>query len=86
MTTPQYPNPQYPNAAGVSDKSKLVAGLLGIFLGSLGVGRFYTGHYGIAIGQLLTGWFTCGLWGIIDGIIILVKGGTDAQGRQLRDN
>src|SRR5258707_374960 len=32
-------------------KSKLVAGLLGIFLGGLGVHRFYLGYIGIGIAQ-----------------------------------
>ncbi|GAA0811846.1 TM2 domain-containing protein [Spirilliplanes yamanashiensis] len=80
-----YP-PQYP--AGLSDKSKVVAGILGILLGSLGVGRFYTGHTKIAVLQLVVSICTFGLggfWGLIDGILILVNGGTDAQGRQLRD-
>ncbi|GAA0913677.1 hypothetical protein Vau01_027700 [Virgisporangium aurantiacum] len=83
----------YPPAGGgyagqVSDKSKLVAGLLGILLGGFGAGRFYTGHTGMAIGQIAATWLTCGLgglWPLIDGIMILVKGGTDAQGRILRD-
>lgn len=73
----------------LSDKSKMTAGLLGIFLGSFGVGRFYTGHTGLAIGMIAATWLTCGigaLWPIIDGIMILVNGGTDAQGRRLRDN
>lgn len=87
---PQYGQPQYGQPGVVySDKSKLVAGLLGIFLGTFGVGRFYTGHTGIAVGQLLVGVLTCGLgglWGLIDGILILVNGGTDAQGRVLRDS
>ncbi|MFG1927442.1 NINE protein [Cryptosporangium sp. NPDC048952] len=72
-----------------SDKSKLIAGLLGILLGSFGAGRFYTGHTGIAIGQIAATWLTCGLgalWPLIDGIMILVNGGTDAQGRPLRPN
>ncbi|BCB74434.1 hypothetical protein Pflav_008440 [Phytohabitans flavus] len=72
-----------------SDKTKLVAGLLGIFLGTFGVGRFYTGHTGIGVAQLLVGVLTCGLgglWGVIDGILILVNGGTDGQGRRLRDS
>ena len=80
-----YP-PQYP--AGVSDKSKVVAGILGILLGSLGVGRFYTGHTKIAVLQLVVSICTFGLgglWGLVDGILILVNGGTDAQGRPLRD-
>lgn len=73
----------------LSDKTKLVAGLLGIFLGGFGVGRFYTGHTGLGVAQLLVSVFTCGfgaIWGLIDGIMILVNGGTDAQGRVLRDN
>jgi TM2 domain-containing membrane protein YozV len=71
-----------------SDKQKLVAGLLGIFLGTFGVGRFYTGHTNIGIAQLAVGVLTCGLgglWGLIDGIMILINGGTDADGRPLRD-
>jgi len=82
----------YPPAGGyagqVSDKSKLVAGLLQTLLGWVGAGRFYTGHTGLAIGQIAATWLTCGLggiWPFIDGIMILVKGGTDAQGRILRD-
>ncbi|MGC9666922.1 TM2 domain-containing protein [Planosporangium sp. 12N6] len=72
-----------------SDKSKVVAGILQILLGSFGAGRFYTGHIGLAIGQIAVTWLTCGfgyLWPLIDGILILVKGGTDAQGRPLREN
>jgi serine/threonine protein kinase len=72
----------------LSDKSKLTAGLLQIFLGGFGVGRFYTGHAGMAIGQIAVTWLTCGvgaLWPLIDGIVILCNGGTDAQGRKLRD-
>jgi TM2 domain-containing membrane protein YozV len=73
----------------LSDKSKLVAGLLGIFLGGFGVGRFYTGHTQIAVLQLVVTLVTCGIghfWGLIDGIMILINGGTDAQGRILRDS
>jgi hypothetical protein len=68
-----------------SDKSKMVAGLLQIFLGSFGVGRFYTGHTGLAIAQLLLSWLTCGIWPLVDGIMILMGKVTDAQGRPLRD-
>ncbi len=73
-----------PNGQQYSDKSKLVAGLLQIFLGGLGIGRFYTGHTGMAIAQLLT----CGglgVWALIDGILFLVKDDrTDKAGRVLR--
>ncbi len=68
-----------------SDKSKMVAGLLQIFLGWCGAGRFYTGHMGIAIAQILVGWLTCGIWPLIDGIMMLTGKVTDAEGRPLRD-
>jgi TM2 domain-containing protein/uncharacterized protein DUF1707 len=68
----------------LSDKSKVVAGVLQLFLGGFGVGRFYTGHTGMAVAQLLT-CGGCGIWALVDGIILLVNGGTDAQGRKLRD-
>ena len=71
-----------------SDKQKMVAGLLQIFLGSFGAGRFYTGHMGIAIAQIAVTWLTCGagaLWPLIDGIMMLTGKVTDAQGRPLRE-
>jgi len=70
----------------MSDKSKLVAGLLQILL-PIGIGRFYTGHTGIGVAQLLVVIFTCGIgsiWPFIDGIITLVSDSTDAEGRVLR--
>jgi TM2 domain-containing membrane protein YozV len=66
-----------------SEKSKVTAGLLQLFFGCFGVGRFYTGHTGIALGQL----FTCGglgIWALIDAIMLLAGNQTDAQGRVLR--
>lgn len=72
----------------LSDKTKLVAGLLGIFLGGFGVGRFYIGDNTTGVLQLVVTILTCGLgslWGLIDGILILVNGGHDGQGRKLRD-
>ncbi|MFD4670999.1 NINE protein [Lentzea sp. NPDC058450] len=69
----------------LSDKSKIVAGLLQLFLGNLGIGRFYTGHTGIAVAQLLT-CGGCGIWSLVDAIIILVNGGEDSEGRRLRDS
>jgi hypothetical protein len=68
-----------------SDKSKLVAGLLQIFLGSFGVGRFYTGHIGLGVAQLLLSWLTCGIWPLVDGILMLMGKVPDAQGRPLRE-
>ncbi|WP_433663589.1 NINE protein [Nocardia sp. CA-128927] len=71
-----------------SDKQKLIAGLLQIFLGAFGVGRFYTGHTGIAIAQIAVTWLTCGIggiWPLVDGIMMLVGKVPDSDGRPLRD-
>ena len=69
-----------------SEKSKLVAGLLQIFVA--GVGRMYMGQVGLGIAQLCVAIFTCGvgaLWSLIDGILILTKDDPrDAQGRILK--
>lgn len=68
-----------------SDKDKLTAGLLQLFLGGVGAGRWYMGDTGIAIAQLLT----CGglgIWSLIDGIMMLTGNVRDKYGRPLRDN
>ena len=72
-----------------SEKSKLVAGLLGILLGGFGVGRFYTGHIGLGVAQLIVTFVTFGLgslWGLIDGIIMLAGNAKDSNGLPLRPN
>ncbi|MEU5096668.1 TM2 domain-containing protein [Streptomyces sp. NPDC020996] len=81
------PNAPYgydPYGRPYSDKSKIIAGVLQLTLGTLGVGRFYIGNVGMGLAQL----FTCGglgIWALIDGIMLLVsEGQTDAQGRVLR--
>lgn len=79
--------------AATGGKSKLAAGLLGIFLGSLGVHNFYLGYTGKAWGQLLitllsfgTLSFISGIWGLIEGILYLAGHYTaDASGTPLRD-
>lgn len=71
-----------------SDKSKVVAGLLQIFLSTFAVGRFYLGYTNIAIIQIVVTVCTCGigaLWPLIDGITILMGKVPDAEGRTLRD-
>ena len=71
-----------------SSKSRLACGLLQILLGSLGVGRFYSGHTKIAIAQLLVSIFKFGvgsIWGFIDGIVILTdEKFTDSQGKIMK--
>ena len=77
-------------------KQKLVAALLGILLGWIGIHRFYLGYTTIGIIQLclgLAGMLTCGIttiaawiWGIVDGVMILTGSlRTDAHGVPLRD-
>ena len=55
-------------------KSKVVAGLLGIFLGGWGIHNFYLGNTNRGIIQIVVTIVTCGigaLWGFIEGILIL---------------
>ena len=54
-------------------RSRVVAGLLQIFLGGFGLGRFYLGYYKMALGQLFTApiFFVGTIWAFIDGILIL---------------
>ena len=74
-------------------KSKMAAGLLGIFLGAIGVHNFYLGYTGKAVAQLLITVLSCGIlsvvsvvWGLIEGIMILSGSiNTDANGNPLTD-
>ena len=69
------------------NKSKIIAGLLGIFLGFLGMHRFYLGYKEIGTLQIVVTILTCfvgGLWGILEGILILIGNmDKDAIGNQL---
>lgn len=82
-------------------KSKLAAGLLGIFLGCLGVHNFYLGYTGKAVTQLVLtilgvvlscvviGVFLVlgtSIWGLVEGIMILTGSiDKDGQGNFLGD-
>lgn len=73
------PPPASPPVAG---KDWLVALLLSIFLGSLGVDRFYLGYTGLGILKLIT----CGgvgVWWLIDLILIATGSMKDSNGQLL---
>ena len=75
------------------NKSKMVAGLLGIFLGTFGIHNFYLGYTTKAVIQLCITLLTCGIgaivsciWGIVEGILILCGSiNVDAKGMPLID-
>lgn len=73
-------------------KSRIAAGLLGLFLGCLGIHRFYLGHVGIGVVQLLLTVLTCGYgtlitgpWALIEAILCFTGTIRDSEGRELRD-
>lgn len=76
----QAPQPGYqpPNPGVPQQKSRMAAGLLGIFLGWLGIHNFYLGYTNKALVQLLVSVCTCfiaavgmWIWGLVEGIQIL---------------
>lgn len=82
-------------------KSKIAAGVLGIFLGAFGVHNFYLGYKSKAVTQLtltIVGYVLCcigigvllimgmSIWGFVEGIMILCdKINVDGQGNALRE-
>jgi TM2 domain-containing membrane protein YozV len=68
--------------AAVAQKDWLVALLLSIFVGQLGIDRFYLGYVGLGVIKLLTVG-GCGIWWLIDVILIAMNNLPDAQGRPL---
>ena len=89
-----YPGNPNPMAAG-APKSKLAAGLIAIFIGSLGIHNFYLGYTKKAVIQLLLtllgGWlFGIGaiaaeIWAIVDAVKIFQGQYPDANGVPLAD-
>ncbi|HET9083142.1 MAG TPA: NINE protein [Candidatus Limnocylindrales bacterium] len=66
-----------------SDKDWLTAVLLSLFVGWLGIDRFYLGYTGLGIAKLLTlGFF--GIWVLIDLVLIIMGRLPDSNGLPLR--
>ncbi len=95
---PAYPAPGTPPTSPMPyttarpRRNKVVAGLLGIFLGSFGIHRFYLGFNGVGVIMLLITVLTCGIgsvvtsiWGLVEGILCLTGNMTDADGQILAD-
>lgn len=67
-----------------SDKEWLVTLLLSLFLGTIGVHRFYVGKIGTGILQLIT-LGGCGVWTLIDIIMIITGNFKDKDGNVIQN-
>jgi TM2 domain-containing membrane protein YozV len=69
-------------------KSRLLAALLGIVFGAIGLHRFYLGFYGLGLAQIVVTFLTGGfgvVWGFVEGVLIFLGHiNKDAKGRYLK--
>jgi hypothetical protein len=65
-----------------STRTFMTALLLSIFLGGIGVDRFYLGYTGLGILKLVT-LGGCGIWSLIDLVLIAMRNMPDAEGNPL---
>jgi len=82
---PQIPQPLYEVRPRTSERSRLIAGLLGLLLplvGINGVHRLYTGHIGLGILMMIT-CGGCGIWQLIDTILVFAGSVRDVDGLPL---
>ncbi|HEY3781060.1 MAG TPA: NINE protein [Fimbriimonadaceae bacterium] len=87
------PPTSYSSISPYMPKSKIAAALFAIFLGGLGIHRFYLGYTTIGVAMLLMflfGWvllfipnIVVAIWALIDFVMILTGGLPDAQGQPL---
>lgn len=71
-------------AAQQSPKSWLATLLLSIFLGELGIDRFYLGKIGTGILKLIT-LGGLGIWWLVDIILTVAGVATDKEGRVVKN-
>lgn len=70
------PQPTSQGAKPAGAEKKVVAGVLGILLGGLGIHKFYLGYTKEGIIQIVVSFVTCGigsLIGLVEGILYLTK-------------
>lgn len=77
--------PQNPVGQQPEQKSFLVAILLSVLVGSLGVDRFYMGYIGLGVLKLVT-FGGCGIWYIVDIILIATGNLKDSNGLPLKQD
>ena len=76
--------PGYAADKPVSPLSRLAALLLCLFVGALGVHRFYVGKIGTGVAMIFT-LGGLGIWALVDLIMIAVGSFTDANGKYVLD-
>jgi TM2 domain-containing membrane protein YozV len=74
---------RYVNPTDPSDKEWGSALLLSVFLGWLGIDRFYLGYTGLGVVKFITGG-GCGIWSLVDTILIALNKLPDSNGKGLR--
>ena len=73
------PDEAYPSIIAIQTKSPVTVILLSIFLGGLGVDRFYIGDIGLGVAKLLLGWLTFGIWPLVDIFLCYKKDETSVK-------